>query len=193
MALQLRSGPAIEPVTLSEAKNFLRLDSTEDDVLISSLITAARIYIETTIGKILITESWSYFIDKWPKSNTVYLPLNPIQEIEEVRFYSDEETYQIIPPADYSIDIISNHPRLKFKGAQQAPISSQALNQIEVRFIAGYGDNLSDIPADLKQALLMLCAHWFEQRDPIGFGGSFAEVPTTIQALLHNHKKYRVQ
>lgn len=67
MALQLRAGPAQEPVSLEEAKYFMRLGGTEDDVLVSTLITAARIHIETTIGKVLITESWSYFLDKWPK------------------------------------------------------------------------------------------------------------------------------
>lgn len=192
MALQLRAGPAQEPVSLLEAKNFMRLDSAQDDVLVSTLITAARIHIETTIGKVLISESWSYYLDKWPKSKTIYFPLDPIQSIEEVRFHTTDENYTTLSEDDYSTDLVSNHPRLLFNGTNPAG-NSKKLNQLEVRFIAGYGDTTEDVPADLKQALLMLAAHWFEQRDPIAFGGSFVEVPRTIQALLNNYKKYKVQ
>ncbi len=192
MALQLRAGPAQEPVSLLEAKNFMRLDSAQDDVLVSTLITAARIHIETTIGKVLISESWAYYLDKWPKSKTIYFPLDPIQSIEEVRFHTTDENYITLSEDDYSVDLVSNHPRLLFDGTNPAG-NSKKLNQLEVRFIAGYGDTPEDVPADLKQALLMLAAHWFEQRDPIAFGGSFVEVPRTIQALLNNYKKYKVQ
>lgn len=192
MALQLRAGPAQEPVSLEEAKTFMRLDGTQDDVLVSTLITAARIHIETTIGKVLITENWSFFLDKWPKSKTIYFPLDPIQEIEEIRFHNSEDSYTVIDVEDYSIDLVSSNPRLLFNGAKPtAP--SKKLNQLEIRFVAGYGDTPADVPSDLKQALLMLAAHWFEQRDPIAFGGSFAEIPRTIEALLSNYKKYKVQ
>ena len=192
MPLQLRAGPAQEPVSLLEAKNFMRLDSSQDDVLVSTLITAARIHIETTIGKVLVTESWSYFLDKWPKSKVIYFPLDPIQTIEEIRFHTTDDTFIVLSSDEYSTDFVSNHPRLLFNGTKPAG-SSQKLNQLEIRFLAGYGDTPEDVPADLKQALLMLAAHWFEQRDPIAFGGSFAEVPRTIQALLNNYKKYKVQ
>jgi len=192
MALQLRAGPAQEPVSLEEAKYFMRLDGTEDDVLVSTLITAARIHIETTIGKVLITESWSFFLDKWPKSKTLYFPLDPIQTIEEIRFHTNSEGFTIIQAEDYSTDLISNHPRLHLTGSKPTSASKQ-LNQIEIRFVAGYGDTPDDVPSDLKQALLMLASHWFEQRDPIAFGGAFAEIPRTIEALLSNYKKYKVQ
>ena len=192
MALQLRDGPAQEPVSLLEAKDFMRLDGSEDDVLVSTLITAARIHIETTLGKILITQNWSYFLDTWPKTKTTYLPLDPIQTIEEVRFHNDQGSYEVIPLEDYSTDIISNHPRIRFHGTKPAN-STKHLNQLEIRFTAGFGDEPADVPSDLKQALLMLATHWFEQRDPIAFGGNFTEVPHTIQALLNHYKKYKVQ
>ena len=192
MALQLRAGPAQEPVSLLEAKDFMRLDGSEDDVLVSTLITAARIHIETTLGKILITQNWSYFLDKWPQSKTTYLPIDPIQTIEEVRFHDAQGSYEVIPVEDYSTDIISNHPRIRFHGAKPVNATSH-FNQLEIRFVAGFGDEPADVPSDLKQALHMLAAHWFEQRDPIAFGGNFTEVPHTIQALLNNYKKYKVQ
>jgi len=193
MALQLRAGPASEPLSLSDTKTFLRVDGDDDDILVASLISAARVYIETTIGKILISEDWSYFIDKWPKSGTLFLPLSPVQSIEEIRVHKIDETYDVLSSSDYAQDLISHQPRLKRLNLSAPFAEGGGLNRIEVRFSAGFGDLESDVPKDLRQALLMLCAHWYEQREPVGLGGSFNEIPTTISALLNNYKSYRVQ
>lgn len=192
MALQLRSGPAIEPVDLEETKTFLRIDGTDDDILVSSLITAARIHIETTIGKILITENWSYFKDKWPSEGIIHLPLSPLQSVDEIRIHNNG-SYEILSLEDYSTDIVSSQPRVKLSSPSAPTQTNDELNHIEVRFTAGFGNTQNDIPKDLRQALLMLTAHWYERREPVGFGGSFNEIPTTISALLTNYKSYRMQ
>ena len=193
MPLQLRSGPANEPVSLSEAKVFLRIDGTDDDILVSSLITAARIYIETTISKILITENWSFFKDKWPTSGVVHLPLSPVQSIDEIRVYNQDNTYSTLPIETYASDLISSQPRIKFLETSPSIATPRHFNQLEVQFTAGFGNTETDVPSDLRQALLMLTAHWYEQREPIGFGGSFNEIPTTISALLSSYKTHRMQ
>lgn len=193
MALQLRSGPAIEPISLTEAKNFMRIDETDGDVLINSLITAARIYIETTMGLIMTTESWSYYIDKWPNNSVIYLPLSPIQSVDEIRIHTSSASYEILPVEDYETDTHSNHPRIKILNRMIGSAMGHSMNQIEMQFTSGFGDTMNEVPADLKQAMLLLVSHWFEQREPIGYGGTFAKVPTSIEALLASYKKYRVQ
>ena len=54
MAAVLNAGPALEPVTLAQAKAYLRVDSADEDDLILSLITAARISAELQINRLLI-------------------------------------------------------------------------------------------------------------------------------------------
>ncbi len=193
MALQLRSGPVIEPVSMADMKNFLRVDSSDDDVLIASLITAARIYIETSIGKILITESWSYFKDRWPGNGIIHLPLSPLQSVEEIRLHDEEGAYEVLEADDYEVDVVSPVPRIKLSQSTTPSGLPRTLNHVEVQFVAGYGSAEADVPADLRQALLILAAHWYEQREPIGFGGSFNEIPNTISAILSNYKPLRLQ
>ena len=71
MALVLTAAPAVEPVSLAEAKAHLRVDSDHEDALIAQLIVAARIFVERTLGLALIAQSWSYFLDALPRSLAV--------------------------------------------------------------------------------------------------------------------------
>src|SRR5690606_2429764 len=63
MALVMTAAPAAEPITLSEAKAHFRVDTDDEDALISSLIVAARLLIERALGLALMTQGWSYFLD----------------------------------------------------------------------------------------------------------------------------------
>lgn len=193
MALQLRTGPAVEPISLEETKSFMRIDGSDDDILINSLIAAARIYIETTMGLIMISESWSYYIDKWPNKSVIYMPLSPIISVDEIRIHSSPSSYETLEAEHYQADIYSNHPRIKILNTPSTTPLASSLNQIEIQITAGFGDQISDVPSDLKQAMLMLVTHWFEKREPIGYGGTFVKVPVAIEAILSNYKKYRVQ
>lgn len=68
----------VEPVTLEEVKEHLRLDHDEDDGLIGTLITGARQYVELYTGRALAaaTYRWAaesgspYTIPLWPAEVT---------------------------------------------------------------------------------------------------------------------------
>lgn len=66
MALKLTTAPAVEPVTLSEAKAHLRLDISDDDALITTLITAARVHAENVCRRAFVTQKWDLYLDSWP-------------------------------------------------------------------------------------------------------------------------------
>ena len=89
MPLVLTAGPAVEPVTLAEAKAHLRVDGTAEDTLIASLIVTSRLHVEAAVGLALITQSWSYFLDAWPPGPALKLPLRPVQSIAAVRLYDE--------------------------------------------------------------------------------------------------------
>ena len=192
MALQLRAGPLTEPVSLETAKTHLRIDGTDDDLLINSLITAARIFVETSIAKIMISQSWSYFRDAWPKNGTMHLPLSPLISVDEIRLHA-EGSFSLLDAEDYAVDLISRDPRIKLRGGPPSPDTTRPLNRIEVQFTAGFGATVSDVPADLVQAVLMLATHWYEQRAPIGHGGAFDDIPAHVSAILAAHKIHRLQ
>jgi hypothetical protein len=82
MALKQKVAPAVEPLTLEEAKNHLRVDADidEDDALINNLIAAARQDCEKFQNRAYITQTWELWLDAWPEKDYIELPLPPLQE-----------------------------------------------------------------------------------------------------------------
>lgn len=191
MALVQTSGPAAEPVTLSEAKAHLRADGTAEDVLISSLILTSRLHIEAALGMALITQSWMLLLDAWPAGVSVSLPIRPVQAITQARVLAADLTPTILAASDYILEGKGIPPRLVRTGLQW-PLPGRAASGIEIAFTAGYGAAGSDVPAPIRHAILMLIAHWYEHRDPIEIGSVDANIPQSVSELLMPYKVPRL-
>ena len=66
MAVKLITPPALEPISLQEAKAHLRVDFGDDDDYISALITAARDFAEGFTRRAFLTQSWLLALDHFP-------------------------------------------------------------------------------------------------------------------------------
>ena len=192
MALVLTSGPAIEPVTLAEAKAHLRVDGSAEDTLIGSLIITSRLYIEAALGLALITQSWSSFLDAWPPGNQLALPLRPVQSIAAVKLYAADESVATVSADTYQLDGAAVPARLVRRGNLTWPKPSRAANGIEIAFVAGYGDAAADVPAPIRQAILLLVAHWHEHREPVAIGETDASAPSMVSDLLQPYRWVRL-
>jgi uncharacterized phiE125 gp8 family phage protein len=192
MALVLTSGPAVEPVSLAEAKAHLRVDGTAEDTLIGSLIVTSRLHVEAALGMALVTQGWSYFLDAWPPSREVALPLRPVQSITAVRVYADDESLVTLAADSYLLDGLGPPARIVRRPTSVWPSPTRAANGIEIAFVAGYGDAAADVPAPIRQAVLLLVAHWHEHREPVELGATGAPVPPMVSELLLPYRGLRL-
>ncbi|HEX5998051.1 MAG TPA: head-tail connector protein [Hyphomicrobiaceae bacterium] len=196
MSLLLTAGPAVEPVTLAEAKVHLRVDTDVEDTLIASLIVTSRLHVEASLGLALITQSWTWFRDAWPPGPAVDLPLRPIQSIAAVRTYDAGDIPTTLDPAAYFLDSTGTPPRLVRHGAlpwpRIWPEPGRIANGIEITFTAGYGPIAEAVPSPIRQAILILIAHWHEHRTPIEDGPHAAPVPTMVVDLLAPYRSVRL-
>lgn len=192
MTLVMTSGPALEPISVAEAKAHVRLDASNEDVLIASLIITSRLHVEAALGLALVSQAWSYFIDRWPRSNEVALPLRPVQSITAVRIWSADNTSQTLASAHYALDGRGAPPRLVWTTAFPPPVSGRSVNGIEIALVAGYGDAAADVPAPIRQALLLLVAHWYENREPVEIGATDMEIPQMVSSLLAPYRGRRL-
>jgi uncharacterized phiE125 gp8 family phage protein len=192
MALVMMAGPAAEPISLAEAKAHLRIDGNDEDALLASLIAAARMAVERTLSLALITESWSLYLDGWPRSGTIVLPIQPAQAVTAVRVYDPDDEPATVNSETYSVDVLSEPARLVLSAGAVQLSPARLLNAFEVAFTAGYGDEASDIPSPLRHAIKLLVAHWFEQREPVVLGAAAQEVPATVAGLLLPYRRVRL-
>lgn len=191
MALVLTAAPAVEPATVAEAKAHLRIDHAGEDALISSLIVTSRLHIEAALGLALITQSWSWRLDAWPEAATAPLPIRPIQSIDAVAVTDAGGSVRVLDSSRYLADGASIPARLVSAGGPW-PRPGLAAQGIEIAFTAGYGSTPADVPPPIRQALLMLVAHWYEHREPALIGETASRVPDTISALLGPYRWVRL-
>ncbi len=186
MTAILINGPAIEPVSMEEAKAHLRVENTADDLLISTLITTARVHVETTTRRQLIAQEWRVVYDGLPADGTLNLGVAPVTEIKSVFVYNAQNTPYQVPSSHYRADIILAPGHLHIKGL--GPGGPDNVSGITVDLTAGYGPNPENVPPPLRQAVLQLVAHWYEHREAVPLGMSAIAEPGAFAALVEPYK-----
>ncbi|WP_378943684.1 head-tail connector protein [Mesorhizobium sp. ANAO-SY3R2] len=189
MTLIRTGAPAVEPVTLVDAKAHLRITHSSEDALIGGLIRAAREDVERTTGMALIDQTWRLVLDDWPADNCVDLTRHPIRQIVSVTTFGSEGEASVVNPADYQLDSLSRPARLHFARAQER---LRAMNGVEIDFRAGFGEAGTDVPDLLKRAILLLVAHWYEFRAGFGPDEQPVSYPGGYDRLLAGYRARRL-
>lgn len=186
--LVLITPPAVEPVSLAEAKQHLRVDITDDDALITALITAAREYCEGFQNRAYITQVWQLWLDSWPDGSEIRIPKPPLQSVTSVKYYGADNTEYTLPPADYFVDTKSEPGRIVLAYERTWPsVTLRPANAVCIEFVAGYGDDAGKVPQKVRQAIYLLIGHWYENREAVRVAmqrGETLPVPFGVDALL---------
>ena len=183
------SDPAVDPVSLTDAKHHLRVDISDDDDLITKLIGTATQHVESVTGLALIQQIWRHYRDSWPANRIIELGPTPILSVDDVVIYDADGPPSSLAAANYVIDRHSRPARLQIIGSISGP--GIAINGIEIDFTAGFGQAGDDVPPPLRQAILMLVAHWYEHREAVAVGGG-AAVPSGFEALIAPYQELRL-
>jgi uncharacterized phiE125 gp8 family phage protein len=186
MALICLEAPVIEPVTLAEAKVHCRIDVDEDDALVASLISTAREHLERmSRPRVAMTaQRWLHVADEWPTSDTIELRPYPLLSVVEVRYTDDDGAETTIASTEYQVDTYSTPGRLHMlNGWPSATLAP--LNGLQIEFMAGYGEDVLSPPMALRQAVLLLVGHWYENRElALTTGAIPKELPFAVRALF---------
>lgn len=253
MHLHLKTAPAVEPISLDEAKLHLKIDGADDNALITALITTARDLAERETKRAFISQTWHMYRDEAPEK--FELPKPPLQSLASIRTisvaesYVDENTaksqpilkvastsgfavddtviihrcerreeeriilsiqedisltmtenltyahtalqadrveiYTRVERSKYSVEYGINVPgRVQLRSGYSWP-THRNFSSFWVEFIAGYGDAATDVPEGLKQGILQLLSHLYENRGA-------EEIPKGLKALFWPYKIMRL-
>jgi uncharacterized phiE125 gp8 family phage protein len=162
--LSVVTPPSIEPVTLEEAIGQCHANSGVEDDWFRRAITTARLQAEMYQRRAYINQTLQLSFDTWPKL-PIYFPRSPVSEILSVKAYDIENTETVISISNFLIDYSTSPARLTLMYGYQWPdISLRDINSIQIQYTAGYGDSRSDIPPDVKQAILLYVDYLYENR-----------------------------
>jgi len=186
MGLKLLVPPVQEPVTVEEMKTYLRVDGTELDGYILTLISAAREYVESYQNRSLVTQTWELVLDSWP-TWPLELPRSPVQSIQNIRYRDKDGVETVWDTANYLVDADSDPGRVALaKGVSVPAAELLPIGGVRIRYVAGYGTG--QLPQRTKLAMKMLVAHWFDNVEAILIDSSSKEAEFTISALLGQEK-----
>ncbi len=156
-ALRLVTPPASEPLTLSQAKAFLRVEHTADDDAITRAITTARQFAEQYLRAALLPQSWDYIVAN-PRECTLHLPLGPAQTITSVTLTDAAGGTSTMDNANY---------RLSVDGFAVIFANVPTVEKVTVRYSASSYATAGDVPAVILQGMLHHIAVMMESRDGV--------------------------
>jgi hypothetical protein len=210
--------PAVEPVSLADAKAHCRVDVSDDDTLISALIAGARSWVEETTGRALITQTWQLALPGFPGATGIagvplysvdplWVPDTPVGEIAAFRYALrlSRHPVQAVTSVQYRTtpggSLVTLDPSLYDVTADlwgcvltpavgtMWPIALMHPQAVVVTYTAGYGASGTSVPAAITAAIKLLVGTWYEQREAVALSRfTPSEVPYTVAALLEPYR-----
>ncbi len=178
----LKQGPAIEPVSAEDMQSYLRMDK-RDRMFLESLITSARMLIETKTSLGLIRQSWEVLLDDWGGEN-ISLPKNPTSAVVSIETLNADGVAKRVPSSLYCLEKRANPALIMLKPGKQWPALERKKLAILITIEVGFGNAPEDVPEPLRQAVRDLAGYWYEARDAIMQGQYVIEVPKHIDSRL---------
>ena len=191
MAIKITVGPSVEPVTLDEAKAQCRVDLSDDDALITALIVAAREYLEGLDWRAWMTQTVEYWLDDWPRNFVIDLPRPPVQSVTSIKYYDIHDAEFTFASTNYFVDTITEPARIGLNwNCNWPPESLRAVNAVCVTYVAGWPAQ-EYFPQRLKQAMLLLIGHWYENREASTVGAVNRQIELGVKDLLGLDRGFR--
>lgn len=206
MTLTLVTAPQQEPITLVDAKAHLRVDDTNEDSYITSLIQIARDYVEGATGLAFVSQQWLYSADNFPYSgywpygygsygafayatsgynsydDTIKLYRGPLISVQSITYVDPTGVTQTLASNQYTVLTTSTMAEIALNYGCYWPFTRPVRNAVNVTFTAGYA-NIGSIPESYLGAMKYLIADMYMNRES-SVDGMRANTNPHFQALL---------
>ncbi len=184
------TGPAPAfPVETQTLSSHLRLgegfgDPSAEADLLALYIRTATAHLEARTGLAFVARSFSLTVGAWDRCGTLVLPVGPVTAITSASIEADGTT-TVLDPADLHVAPGSQRQRLTAAGGGPLPPIPPG-GRASLAFSAGFG-GATAVPGDLAKAVLLLAAHFYENRS-----GTESGLPPAVAALIAPHRPVRL-
>jgi uncharacterized phiE125 gp8 family phage protein len=195
-ALKLVTASTGEPVSVAQAKSWLRLSPSHvaDDDDLSRLISAARRRFEDKTNRAALRQTFDWYLDRFPCDDEALRPPRaPLLAVTSIKYFTDTDGVtdtggRTMSSSEYVVDIASEPGRIVPLGSYSWPEGSRTANAGLVRFDAGYSSQSTGVPEHVQDTILSIVAYLYEHRGeelPRDTDGGFA-LPPEIQSRLED-------
>jgi len=183
--VKVSAEPSVEPVSLVDAKSFMKVNDTADDTLITDLIVVARQMAEKYLRRALISQTliayYSFLDEKTYVPNPPHISIDTVKRIRldesttltlnsDFFVQGNEQKYLLIPT---TFNLTAGH----------SPQDRLIGQELEVTYTAGYGTSATDVPKSIRNAIKMIVNTLFDGRHVEGEAQTFA-IPTNAKTVL---------
>lgn len=207
MPIRVVTPPATEPLSLEEAKAHLRLEQSADDAYVTTLIKAAREYVEQVCWRGLVTQTLEVTMDRFPDSalgsgvsgmnvgwsdwqkSKFELPFGKLVTLTSVKYLDVNGVEQTMPSSDYTVDDVSIPAKVYLGYNKVWPNTRPQWDAVRVRYDVGQAVNV--LPSALKQAMLLLISQMYEFRTPEVTGTIISSVQFAFDSLVQPYRLIR--
>jgi len=182
MSLTQITAPTGNSISLSDAKDHIRLEIDDDDALIQSMIESVEHLAETFTRRQLITATYDYKIDRF--ASVIKIPKPPLQSVTSIKYIDTDGNEQTVDSSVYDVDTDSQPGRVILDPDQVWPDTRKQLQAVTIRFVCGYADSGSspaeindNVPEVIKRWMLIQIANLYENREEYIVGTIAAKMP----------------
>lgn len=164
VSLTMTVAPTQEPILLEELKRYLRIDGTDEDVVLEALLVAAREEIEMFTGKTLLATTYALRLDDFPACGWVSLPRPPAQSITSITYLDTANVSQTLATTVYGSDTYTEPGRVYLHSGQSWPSTHETgINTVTITYVAGY--TLATLPDRFRMVLKLMVGDLYEHRE----------------------------
>jgi len=186
--LELLDAPATTPITLAEVKDQLRVEGSDDDVILTRLIDVAVAYtdVKGALGQAMITQKWGQWVESTPPQ-TVSLILGPVTGVTAVKYYDTDGVLQTDTLSNYQVTGTEFATIIGPKIGFNWPVTQDRSDAIRIEYEIGYGTAKTDVPQTIRHALMLLVGHWYDNRENTQMD-ELSNIPFGFESLLNMHR-----
>ena len=181
MLLTLETAPAKLPVSMADVRQQLRIDGDDETAAMDRYLRVAVAAVDGrgALGRPMITQSWA----QWVYNPTeVRVQMVPFQSLTSVEYYDSDGVLQTDTLSNYEAVGAGDRVWIRPKDGFEWPDQEDRPDAVKITYQAGYGDDPENVPEHVRQAILLLVTHMFEERMPVGKG---MEMPWMVNDLLN--------
>lgn len=174
------------PVSLTEAKSHLKVDTTADDTYITFIIKAATQLSEEYTNRFFINTVIEQTCSDFAQLQTLFK--SKVSAVAHVKYYDSDNSLQTLSATIYDTQLKYEPSQIQLADDKSFPEITKRNDAVVARYTVGYGASASDVPEIIKQAILLTIGNFYQNRNSVVIGRIATELPMNVKWLLDTYK-----